>query len=611
MNRRFALILFFAFCLSLGLSANPRNIVYSFGQYMTDWCNTNDITYRKKIEELCSGKKSCRVEDKIHADYQRQRGFTGNYETYVLDSYLNMFQTLMSSGVRFSLSNIVVETQDKYPDGQTLTFITADVKVSGKINCSVKDLFLVRDDKISGIYTYSSKYGFNHLNGSLIKELERGRYTYASWLNDKYIEIGYFLGNGKYQVGIIDRYGNITTPCIMRYLDLGNATNFPDVPDSFVGCMEINDADVSQIIDLRTGKVAPFRWCEHTQFSEDMIVVQEKGEGSKGKYGYLRRDDLTYSDVNFLYDYATAFRNGQAYVSIDGRQMIIDKNFKILLEKSNSDYYFSSDYFNSRDCNNPNLFIVYNNKRKYGLANLNGKLAASCIYDKLYPQPHGFFVAKYNNKYCILNEKGEKVSPFIDSEDVPVYKYGLIQVEHEVNERSYIGFLDLDGNIAIPFDTNIEYGPAEQYNINGKDVVFIKASKYETPWINKEYDTLIGADGKPLPGFSRKFQGLGDFDPETGLMSVCINDKYGFINLKGEIVIQPAYDIALDFVNGYAPVTKKVNGKTLWGCINSYGDLIFPCQYDSSVRFNNGIALVKKDGKIGLIDVYGNSYYLK
>ncbi len=117
----------------------PKDIVYSFGQYMSNWCNTNDITYRKKIEELCSGKKSCRVEDKIHADYQRQRGFTGNYETYVLDSYLNMFQTLMSSGVRFSLSNIVVETQDKYPDGQTLTFITADIKVSGKINHSARD----------------------------------------------------------------------------------------------------------------------------------------------------------------------------------------------------------------------------------------------------------------------------------------------------------------------------------------------------------------------------------------------------------------------------------------------------------------------------------------
>ena len=185
----------------------PKDIVFTFGQYMSEWCNTDDFTYREKIEALCSGIKSCRVEDKIHADYQRKRGYM-DYETYVLDSYLNMFQTLISSGVQFDISNIVVETQDEYPDGQVLTFITADIKVSGKINYSVKDLFLVRDCKISGIYSFSSKYGLKHLHGRLITELDK-YYKYY------YQEDGVFIVECEDgHKGMIDYKGNVLIPPI-------------------------------------------------------------------------------------------------------------------------------------------------------------------------------------------------------------------------------------------------------------------------------------------------------------------------------------------------------------------------------------------------------------
>ena len=185
----------------------PKEIVFTFGQYMSEWCHTDDFTYREKIEALCSGVKSCRVEDKIHSDYQRKRGYM-DYETYVLDSYLNMFQTLISSGVQFSISNIKVETQDVYPDGQVLTFITADVRVSGKINYNVKDLFLVRNNKISGIYTYSSKYGFQHLNGSLIAELKRNKYTYCEPFINGYAVIGPDWS----RLCVIDKKGTIVFP---------------------------------------------------------------------------------------------------------------------------------------------------------------------------------------------------------------------------------------------------------------------------------------------------------------------------------------------------------------------------------------------------------------
>lgn len=134
----------------------PEKVVSDFGEAIEKWCKTEDFKYREIAENLCDGLKKCRVEDKIHADYQTSQGFR-NYDTFVLDSYLNMFENEMSDGLSYKLSDIKVVDQDHMPDGQILTFITANIEVSGKLNHSVEDLFLVRDDKISGIYSYSSQ----------------------------------------------------------------------------------------------------------------------------------------------------------------------------------------------------------------------------------------------------------------------------------------------------------------------------------------------------------------------------------------------------------------------------------------------------------------------
>ena len=175
---------------------------------MSSWCSTNEIVYREKIDELCSGARKCRVEDKIHAEYQKERGLT-NYETFVLDSYMNMFQSLIPQSLNYQMSNIKVVGTDEMPDG-VLTFITADINVSGIINTKVTDLFLVRNDKITGIYSYSSNLGFSHLNGSLINALKIGRYKWAANIQNGFVQVANEAGNE----GLIDIKGNVIIPCM-------------------------------------------------------------------------------------------------------------------------------------------------------------------------------------------------------------------------------------------------------------------------------------------------------------------------------------------------------------------------------------------------------------
>lgn len=79
------------------------------------------------------------------------------------------------------------------------------------------------------------------------------------------------------------------------------------------------------------------------------------------------------------------------------------------------------------------------------------------------------------------------------------------------------------------------------------------------------------------------------------------NHKYGYSNKLQQI--EPKYDEALPFSNDRASV--KINNK--WGSINLQGDLIVPCVYDEPLSFVNGIAITKISGKYGFVSKNGTS----
>lgn len=100
---------------------------------------------------------------------------------------------------------------------------------------------------------------------------------------------------------------------------------------------------------------------------------------------------------------------------------------------------------------------------------------------------------------------------------------------------------------------------------------------------------------------------------KSGLCWVKLDNKYGFINGKGEMVVPAEYDFASDFSNGLALVNKGrrvseniedyIPGK--YGFIDSTGKLVVPLQYSRAENFNDGMALVEINDKIGFIDTTG------
>ncbi len=94
----------------------------------------------------------------------------------------------------------------------------------------------------------------------------------------------------------------------------------------------------------------------------------------------------------------------------------------------------------------------------------------------------------------------------------------------------------------------------------------------------------------------------GDLAPGDAV-SPC---KAGFINSRGEFVIEPRFEAAQDFQEHLAAV--MVDG--LWGFIDTSGTLVIPTQFEQVQGFREGLAAVKMGGKWGFIDKSGKTVIL-
>ncbi|MCB0387835.1 MAG: WG repeat-containing protein, partial [Winogradskyella sp.] len=108
--------------------------------------------------------------------------------------------------------------------------------------------------------------------------------------------------------------------------------------------------------------------------------------------------------------------------------------------------------------------------------------------------------------------------------------------------------------------------------------------------INNEFKVVEGAEK------------IWDFSNNSNITYAKKGDKIGFINNKGEWIIEPAYDKARAFVKGLAPVMKDKE----WGYINTKGDVVIPFQYkDAEIFSEDGLAPVKSSKLWGFINTEG------
>jgi serine/threonine protein kinase len=89
---------------------------------------------------------------------------------------------------------------------------------------------------------------------------------------------------------------------------------------------------------------------------------------------------------------------------------------------------------------------------------------------------------------------------------------------------------------------------------------------------------------------------------KDGLARARINGKYGYIDTKGNLVIQPIFERLDDFEQGLAPA--KINGKM--GVIDTKGNWVIQPIFDGLRGFEKGFSGAHINRRYGLIDTKGN-----
>lgn len=159
-------------------------------------------------------------------------------------------------------------------------------------------------------------------------------------------------------------------------------------------------------------------------------------------------------------------------------------------------------------------------------------------------------VVEKNHKYGLMNDKLEFIVPF---------KYDYVIEQFPNNENLFI--------VALQPDNDIFHG-------------------------------LINDKGKIVQPII--FSTISEFENE-GFVRFSKNERWGFMDTQGNIIIDAKYDFVDVFTRGYAIV--ELNGKK--GYINTKGDLIVQPQFTDCKDFNAGYAFVFTEKSYGIINNKG------
>lgn len=134
------------------------------------------------------------------------------------------------------------------------------------------------------------------------------------------------------------------------------------------------------------------------------------------------------------------------------------------------------------------------------------------------------------------------------------------------------------------------------------NLVFVSAfvfAQYSEPY--QENNKWGYKDGKGNIIVTPKYDGAEKFS--WGFAIVEMNKKFGFINAKGEEIVAPVYDKVENFRYGYA----KIQSDKKWGLVDGKGKIILSTKYDGITQiYKEKYVSVELNGKWGLIDFKEN-----
>jgi hypothetical protein len=192
----------------------------------------------------------------------------------------------------------------------------------------------------------------------------------------------------------------------------------------------------------------------------------------------------------------------------------------------------------------------------------------------------------WQQRLAALPDDSAQVMRFVDEELTPI----LHQCEQERAEQKAKAKAERRAKAEHEFKWVIKPRFDSAWSFTDNGLARVKVND-KFGFINEKGEEVI----KP------RFDSALDFS-DNGLAAIGVNKQYGYINKRGKEVIKPRFDMAEYFVNDLAPV--MVNGQ--YGYINEKGTLVIEPRFDGVEYFaSNGLALFRKESFS-----FGTSSYL-
>lgn len=148
-----ALILSF----NLSVRAESTSVVKQFVENLSSWVSNQRITNLHVMENLCSKSPSFSIGNKLMASMADKNNLTKT-DTYDWDNYITCLQKEVDNGLQISFSNI-----QSVPEGYIemnypgLQYVSCSVKINSSSSNELKDLFILKNEKIVKITDYTEK----------------------------------------------------------------------------------------------------------------------------------------------------------------------------------------------------------------------------------------------------------------------------------------------------------------------------------------------------------------------------------------------------------------------------------------------------------------------
>ena len=232
----------------------------------------------------------------------------------------------------------------------------------------------------------------------------------------------------------------------------------------------------------------------------------------------------------------------------------------------------------------------------------------------------GFYTVKDGAAYYIYDNTMRNV--FSKSFD-----YASVYLNNHlvVKQDEFVFILNAEGKRVAYLDSNIDFSTGfggeliacrsnnvfSYYNLTGEKVFgdYLFAGRFRDGYAavqTKQGWTIIDSAGNPV--FEKFFEDIKCGSSYESVTNGCFfgkeNGVYSLYNINGEKISDLKFENCDVFVNKDSYAAVCVDGK--WGFLNVDGELVINCQFDSAKSFSNGFAFVTSAENAFFVDVDGN-----